>query len=253
MTEKQYKDLLIATIKMSNYEQKGQIISLLKLAKVSFQKEFAFTYHLPDHRKEYIIISIIPEKIPELKKYQDYLDEMCAEIYPANDDYEYWGLAIKPGILPIDTEEVSQEIHFEHIQAEIIEEIREAKYVIWIAMAWFTNPTIHAELLKKKHQGLDIVIIIDDNDRNKKDAPFVLENDFETYRIEIKSLYKNIMHDKFCIIDLKTVLHGTFNWTVAANYNKETMSIDRNRETAETFADEFLKLKRAAIRQQFTF
>ena len=106
-------------------------------------------------------------------------------------------------------------------------------------MAWFTNPTIHADLLKKKHQGLDIVIIIDDNDRNKKDAPFVLENNFETYRIEIKSLYKNIMHDKFCIIDLKTVLHGTFNWTVAANYNKETMSIDCNRETAETFADEF--------------
>ena len=84
-------------------------------------------------------------------------------------------------------------------------------------MAWFNNPTTHADLLKKKHQGLDIVIIIDDNDRNKKDAPFVLENNFETYRIEIKSLYKNIMHDKFCIIDLKTVLHGTFNWTVATN------------------------------------
>jgi hypothetical protein len=31
-------------------------------------------------------------------------------------------LAIKPGILPADAEEVGQEIHFEHIQAEIIEE-----------------------------------------------------------------------------------------------------------------------------------
>ena len=31
------------------------------------------------------------------------------------------------------------------------------------------------------------------------------------------------------------------------------MSIDRNRKTAETFADEFLELKQAAIRQQFTF
>lgn len=78
---------------------------------------------------------------------------MCAEIYPANDDYEYWGLTIKPGILLADVEEVSQEIHFEHIQTEIIEEIREAKYVIWIAMAWFTNPAIHAELQKKKRQG----------------------------------------------------------------------------------------------------
>lgn len=252
MTEKQYKDLLIATIKMSEHEEKECVINLLKLVSISFQKEFAFTYHLPDHRKEFVILSIIPEKMLELKKYKDYLDKICDEIYPVNDDYEYWGLIIKPGILPVDTEEISQEIHFDHIQTEIIEEIREAKFVIWIAMAWFTNSVIHAELLKKKRQGLDIVIIIDDNDRNKKDAPFVLENNFETYRIEIKSLFKNIMHDKFCIIDLKTVLHGTFNWTVAANYNKETMSIDRNRETAEKFADEFLKLKRAAIKQAET-
>lgn len=249
MTEKQYKDLMIATIKMSQHEEKNQIISLLKIVTVSFQKDFAFTYHLPDHREEYIIISIIPEKMPDLKKYEEYLDKVCAEVYPTNDKYEYWGLVIKPGILPADAEEVSQEIHFEHIQAEIIEEIRDAKYVIWIAMAWFTNAGIYAELLKKKQHGLDIVIIIDDNDRNRNNAPFVLEDNFETYRIEIKSQYKNIMHDKFCIIDLKTVLHGTFNWTVAANYNKETVSIDRNRETAESFADEFLKLKRIAIRQ----
>lgn len=250
MNEKQFKDLMIATVKVSEHEEKDRIINLLKLVTISYQKEFAFTYHLPDHRQEYIIISIIPEKMMELKKYEDYLNEVCDAIYPINDYYEYWGMVIKPGILPMDTEEVSQEIHFEHIQAEIIEEIRDAKYVIWIAMAWFTNPVIYAELLKKKRQGLDIVIIIDDNDRNRNDAPFVLEDNFETYRIEIRSLYKNIMHDKFCIIDLKTVLHGTFNWTMAANYNKETMAIDRNRETAETFADEFLKIKCAALKQQ---
>lgn len=250
MTEKQYKDLLIATVKMGEHGEKEHIISLLRLITVSFQKEFAFTYHLPDHRKEYVIVSIIPEKILELKKHEDYLNQICAEIYPVNDDYEYWGLVIKPGIMPVDSEEVGQEIHFEHIQAEVIEEIQKAKYVIWIAMAWFTNFRIHAELVKKKQQGLDIVIIIDDNERNKKDVPFVLEDDFETYRVEIKSLYKNIMHNKFCIIDLKTVLHGTFNWTAAANYNKETISIDHGREIAEKFADEFIKLKRMAVSQQ---
>ena len=62
--------------------------------------------------------------------------------------------------------------------------------------------------------------------------------------MSIESLYKNIMHDKFCIIDLQTVIHGTFNWTRAAQYNKETISIDKNRETAEKFADEFMKLKK---------
>ena len=57
-------------------------------------------------------------------------------------------------------------------------------------------------------------------------------------------MYKNIMHHKFCIIDLKTTIHGTYNWTKAAQYNKESISIDRNRETAEKFADEFMRLKR---------
>ena len=109
-------------------------------------------------------------------------------------------------------------------------------------MAWFTNPVLYKALLAKKADGLNIQIIIDDNQKNKE-APFVLESDFETYRLCIRSLFQNIMHDKFCIIDLSTVIHGTFNWTNAANYNKETISIDRNPNTARKFADEFMKLK----------
>lgn len=51
------------------------------------------------------------------------------------------------------------------------------------------------------------------------------------------------MHEKFCIIDLHTAIHGTFNWTKAANYNKEHISIDKYHATAEAFADEFMRLK----------
>ena len=50
MTEQQYKDLLIATAKMSEYEYKDEVIEALKVASVSFQKEWGFTYHLPNHR-----------------------------------------------------------------------------------------------------------------------------------------------------------------------------------------------------------
>lgn len=45
------------------------------------------------------------------------------------------------------------------------------------------------------------------------------------------------------MVDVHTVVHGTFNWTRAANYNK-TISVDHNRTTAECFADEFMNLKR---------
>jgi phosphatidylserine/phosphatidylglycerophosphate/cardiolipin synthase-like enzyme len=148
----------------------------------------------------------------------------------------------KPGTLS-DYEEVSQEVLFENIQKQIIEEIRNAKYMIWIAMAWFTDPVLYKEIIKKKKEGLLIEIVLDDNEKNRN-ADFDLSEDFSTYWVSIESLYKNIMHDKFCIIDLYTVVHGTFNWTKAANYNKETISIDRNRTTAEKFADEFIRLKK---------
>lgn len=39
------------------------------------------------------------------------------------------------------------------------------------------------------------------------------------------------------------VVHGSYNWTKKAQYNKETISIDTDRTTAEKFADEFIKLK----------
>lgn len=109
-------------------------------------------------------------------------------------------------------------------------------------MAWFTNKELFDELVKKKNQGVNIQVVLDDNERNSQ-APFKLEDEFETYRVTIQSYYKNIMHDKFCVIDLKTAIHGTFNWTNAANYNKETVSIDKNSATARVFSDEFIKLK----------
>ena len=49
------------------------------------------------------------------------------------------------------------------------------------------------------------------------------------------------------MIDLYTSIHGTFNWTKAANYNKEHISIDKNHSTATAFADEFMKLKNKKV------
>ena len=53
MTEQQYKDLLIATAKMSDYEHKDEVVEALKVASVSFQKEWAFTKILNPHLMEF--------------------------------------------------------------------------------------------------------------------------------------------------------------------------------------------------------
>ena len=51
------------------------------------------------------------------------------------------------------------------------------------------------------------------------------------------------MHHKFCVIDLKKVIHGSYNWTTKAQYNNETITISEGRYLAEKFAKEFIKIK----------
>ena len=90
MTEQQYKDLLISTAKMGDYEHKDEVVDALKVASVSFQKEWAFTYNLSDYRKKYIIISVVPDKLTVLKEHENFVDSLCKQVYEPNDYNEYW-------------------------------------------------------------------------------------------------------------------------------------------------------------------
>lgn len=243
MNEKEFQSLLLEFVKRDNHPQKKKILELLKRSSLVCEKTEKFTYRKWDHFKEYIYLTFEPCDLSEALQFKDYIAKQIEKIYPVNGEYKYelFGVEFKPGRVS-EAEFTSQEIHFDDIQNQIIEEIRKAKYTIWVAMAWFTNKILYDALVERKKHGVNVQIVIDDNDRNT-DAPFRLEDEFETYRINIQSYYKNFMHDKFCIIDLATVVHGTFNWTNAANYNRETISIDKNSVTARAFADEFIKLK----------
>jgi len=138
-------------------------------------------------------------------------------------------------------EEVEVEIHFEEIQAQLIEQIRNAKFSIWVAVAWFTDKVLMRELYNKKKEGVNIRLVVLDDEINRKYG-FEYEKHFETKRAEPTGMFKNIMHHKFCIIDLKTIVHGSYNWTNKARWNKETISIDVSRELSEKFATEFIEL-----------
>ena len=134
------------------------------------------------------------------------------------------------------------EAKFDNIQKRIIEEIDKAEFLIWIAVAWFTDREIARRLYRKQEEGLDVkIIVIDDKINNK------IENDFYQYfnviKVPLSDKYKNLMHHKFCIIDLKKVIHGSYNWSIKAKYNKETIAIVENKSTAEKFAKEFISIK----------
>ena len=140
---------------------------------------------------------------------------------------------------------INIDIRFKEIQSNIIKHIEEAKFTIWIAVAWFTDKTIYEKLIAKKCQGLNIQLIICDDDINNNSGLNYME--FETYKAPSMGQYENIMHNKFCIIDLNKVIHGSYNWTNRARFNSETIITLSSRQEAEKFAEEFIELKKKVI------
>lgn len=63
--------------------------------------------------------------------------------------------------------EVSNSVEFDRVQDVIIQGIRDAKYLIWLAVAWFSNKALYQELLNKKEEGLNIRVIVSDEDSNQ--------------------------------------------------------------------------------------
>ena len=147
------------------------------------------------------------------------------------------------------TDNRKKKIEFEQIEKEILDELKKAKFTIWIAVAWFTNPNLFNCLLEKKAQGVNIQIIINDDENNNKSG--LDFSYFESYKLSSFGAYgKNIMHNKFCIIDLDIVINGSFNWTKNANYNLENIEITPGRENAVEFSKRFMDLKRIALQRQ---
>jgi PLD-like domain len=138
-------------------------------------------------------------------------------------------------------EPVEKEVHFEQIQAQILAELDKAKFTIWVAVAWFTDKVLFDKLVEKKKAGLNIQLLVSDDDINRQYG-FDYEKEFETRRIP-KSSFDNLMHHKFCVIDNETVINGSYNWTNKARYNKENITIDKDRAMAKTFAENFIKVK----------
>lgn len=131
---------------------------------------------------------------------------------------------------------------FENIKNSISEELKKAKYIIWVAVAWFTDNDLANLLYKKSKQGVSIQLIINDDTINSVLKEKLIKH-FEVFLVPSNDKFSKLMHNKFCIIDLEKVIHGSYNWTNKARYNNETISIIDSRQEAKKFANQFIKIK----------
>ena len=88
---------------------------------------------------------------------------------------------------------------FDEIEDKVIQGIRDAKFIIWVAVAWFSNESIYKELLIKKNQGLNVRIILSKEESNRGMITRLKENEFDIVVIPQWGTWGyNRMHDKFC-------------------------------------------------------
>lgn len=135
--------------------------------------------------------------------------------------------------------------HFENIRKEILNEIEAATESIIVAVYWFTNEELFLKLLSKVENGVKVELIIHNDYINNRDTGL----DFQKFidiggHFYFSSTY-NPMHNKFCVIDNKTLINGSYNWTYyAEDRNRENILILKEEaETTESFVSEFNRLK----------
>lgn len=131
--------------------------------------------------------------------------------------------------------------HFRNIKSVILKELKSAKRTINVAVYWFTNHELLDELRNKVQKGIKVSLIIHNDYINNRETGL----DFQSFIDDGGSFFFsnefNPMHNKFCIIDDKILINGSYNWTYyAENRNWENiLLIKREKKIINSFANEF--------------
>jgi hypothetical protein len=136
------------------------------------------------------------------------------------------------------------------IYAKIQKELLAAEFEILIATAWFTDDELYQIVAAKLKEGVRVEIVIADNQENEKlDFDSLIAKGAAVFKIR-NSGY-GIMNQKFCVIDKRIALHGSYNWSVNAKKNNQESIISTNHEdTIHSLIDNFNTIKDKILEQR---
>ena len=137
-----------------------------------------------------------------------------------------------------------QKALFTDIRSEILRKLQTAQEEVLVAMAWFTSSQLFDSLndCLRRHVRVELILLDDVINWNPY-AP-----DFNLF-IEKGGILKiagrgyGFMHHKFCVIDGKEVITGSYNWTYyAETRNIENIVITDDSEIVSSYRNEFKRL-----------
>lgn len=117
----------------------------------------------------------------------------------------------------------------------VVDALRGAKSTVLVQAYSFTSAPIAAALVDAHRRGVKVEVVLDKSQRTEKysSADFVAHAGIPT-KIDDRHA---IAHNKIMIIDGRTVLTGSFNFTKAAEeHNAENLLVIRDPALADTYA-----------------
>lgn len=131
-------------------------------------------------------------------------------------------------------------------ESAIVEEVNNAKFEILIAMYYFTDKKIADAVCTAKKRGVAVEVVLDKSQKKGRGSKVSMlrENNIPA-RYDTRN---GLMHNKFAVIDDRTVITGSFNWTKSAEQrNRENLIIIKNPEVASVYETEFQKLWKSSV------
>lgn len=134
-------------------------------------------------------------------------------------------------------------LFYNGIEKKILSNLVNANETVEIAVAWFTNPVIFDLLMELVNRKVSITIILCDDLMNfsnpKVDFQKIID---KGVTIKISKSPK-LMHNKFCIIDNRILITGSYNWTLRAEkLNYENIIISTDKQLINEFQNYFQHL-----------
>jgi hypothetical protein len=134
----------------------------------------------------------------------------------------------------------------EEIKPAILEQLGKANQSIHVVVAWFNDADFFNLLLEKvTNSEIELRIILSEeyegnNTNTQLNFQQLLDSSENVYIFKIPK-EAVLVHNKFCIIDRKTLVHGSYNWTYGANFqNKESvLLVEDDEKVCFQFLNEF--------------
>lgn len=142
------------------------------------------------------------------------------------------------------------EAHFTEIKSKIKEEIQLAQKHIYVAVAWFTDEELFQALLQKQNEGVLVSLAFVKDEINFGDYGLNY-NSLTNAGGKFFAIEGNLMHNKFCVIDGRILITGSYNWTrKAATSNLENIVITYDDfDLAHKYIEQFQLITGSRINQ----